>query len=553
MVFKYASYFYRNMIILLKINHIIIHFMRKNILFLVIIIIPFISWNYVSNHSYLVNDGKNNSTSHKEIYKTDHHTESLSDRLWVISDFEKIQNEVYAKRREKLMDYIEGGIAIFASAENLGRRVGAHYEYKQGSDFYYMTGFPEPNAVFLLIPGAEKKFIMFVRQNYPMAKVWTGERFGPEKAGKIFGADKAFPINQLSDLLPKYLKGTKTIYLNPRDKELKEKIISFLEESNIDPMPEFKDPTPFIHEMRLFKDPFEIKQLQKAIDITCESHIEAYKAVKPGMYEYEIEAIIEYIYRKNGAKRPGFSSIVGSGHNSTILHYEENNRKMQEGDMLLMDIGAEYKRYTADVTRTIPVSGKFTKEQKEIYELVLRGQQEAIKLMVPGKGVLEPHLKAVEVIVEGLVNLGLMTDKNSDWQKRFYILYPSSHWLGLDVHDVGDYGWEKGPGWPLFDERGVGRSLEPGMVLTIEPGIYLGEDRMESLFQLFGDKIAEKEIKTFIEKVEPVYSRYINIGVRIEDDILITETGHVVLSAKAPKTVDDIERTMTEKSRFVDK
>jgi len=516
--------------------------MRKNILFLVIVIIPFISWNYVSNHSYLVNDGKNSSTPHKEIYKTDHQTESLSDRLWVISDLEKIQNEVYAKRREKLMDYMEGGIAFFSSAEYVGRKVGAHYEYRQGSDFYYMTGFPEPNAVFLLLPDAEQKFAMFVQPNNAMAKMWTGNRYGPEGAKKIFGADEAFPINQLSDLLPKYLEGTKTIYLNPRDKELKEKIISFLEESNIDPMPEFKDPTPFIHEMRLFKDPFEIKQLQKAIDITCESHIEAYKAAKSGMYEYEIEAIIEYIYRKNGAKRPGFSSIVGSGPNSTILHYEENNRKMKEGDLLLMDIGAEWERYTADVTRTIPVSGKFTKEQREIYELVLEAQEEAIKEMIPGKGVQEAHNRASEVIVNGLYKLGLITDKNSEWQKKFYILYNNSHWLGLDVHDVGKYGREKG----------TGRPLKSGMVLTIEPGIYLGKGRLDHLVELFGKKIPEKEIEKFIEEIEPVYEKYINIGVRIEDDILITETGHVVLSAKAPKTVDDIERIMTEKSRFVD-
>lgn len=520
--------------------------MKNTILsFLVITLcMIFTSWDY-----YSVRGDKPDRLAHKNDNRSGNlHPEKtipyqFQELSPVIPEPSQTFMEACVKRRRVLMDSLGGGITILSAAENMVRQVGNHYEYRQGSDFYYLTGFPEPNAFFLLIPDAEKKFIMFVRQNYPMAKVWTGNRYGPEGAKKIFRADEAFPINQFSDLLPKYLKGTKTIYLNPRDKELKEKIISFLEESNIDLMPEFKDPTPFIHEMRLFKDPFEIKQLQKAIDITYESHIEAYKTAKPGMYEYEIEAITEYIYRKNGAKRPGFSSIVGSGPNSTILHYEENNRKMKEGDLLLMDIGAEWERYTADVTRTIPVSGKFTKEQREIYELVLEAQEEAIKEMIPGKGVQEAHNRASEVIVNGLYKLGLMTDKNSEWQKKFYILYNNSHWLGLDVHDVGKYGREKG----------TGRPLKSGMVLTIEPGIYLGKGRLDHLVELFGKKVPEKEIEKFIEEIEPVYEKYINIGVRIEDDILITETGHVVLSAKAPKTVDDIKRTMTEKSRFVEK
>lgn len=453
---------------------------------------------------------------------------------------------VFEKRRQIFMDKMEGGIAIFASAEHLGSKAGADYEYRQGSDFYYLTGFQESNSLFLLIPEAEDQFILFVQPSHPGEKMWTGERYGIEEAVTVAGADQAYSIYRVRDMLGKYLYKKDKIFVPSRETELKEMVLRIIEETGTNTHPRFLDPLPLVHEMRVFKSPSEIVTMKRAIDITCEALLNAYRACKPGMFEYEIEAVIEYTFRKNGAQRPGFPSIVGSGSNTTILHYEANSRQMKEGDLLLMDIGAEYNRYTADVTRTIPVNGTFSKEQREIYELVLKGQKEAIELLKPGKRVLEGHMKATEIILAGLFELGLITDPESDWQRRFYILYPASHWLGLDVHDAGDYGW-RGSGFPLFDERGLGRKLEPGMVLTIEPGLYFPEDGLELLMAKSGSEIPEKEVQAFIEKVEPIYKKYANIGIRIEDDILITEKGNKILSDTAPKEVEEIEKMMAGK------
>jgi Xaa-Pro aminopeptidase len=263
------------------------------------------------------------------------------------------------------------------------------------------------------------------------------------------------------------------------------------------------------------------------------------KAAEPGMYEYEIEAIIEYIFRKNGSQRPGFPSIVGSGPNSTILHYDANKHQTQDGDLIVMDVGAEYDHYTADVTRTIPVNGKFNKEQKEIYEIVLEAQQQAIDKIAPGVGIYEVHYRAVEVIKDGLYRLGLITDKESRWQYRIWLMYNTNHWLGLDVHDVGSRG----------RDDGKGRRLEPGMVFTVEPGIYIGEHSLDSLLKTTRRSKARKEdVAAFLEKVKPVVEKYMNIGVRIEDDVLVTEDGHENLSSKAPTTVKEIEKWMKKKS-----
>ena len=321
---------------------------------------------------------------------------------------------VYKKRRQILIEQMDGGIALFPASEHLGSRAGADYEYRQGSDFYYLTGFPESNALFLLIPDGEDQFVLFVQPSNPGEKMWVEERYGEEEAVTVFGADKAYSIYQMRELLGEYLEQKKNIYINPREQDLKEMVIRIIGEKEGDYHPRFIDPLPLVHEMRLFKSPSEIEALKSAIGITCEGLQNAYRTCKPGMHEYEIEAVIEYTYRKNGAQRPGFPSIVGSGPNSTILHYEANTRKMKDGDLLLMDVGTEYNRYTADVTRTIPVNGTFSKEQREIYELVLKGQKEAIKWLKPGKRVLEGHMKATEIIIAGLYKLGLMTDPDSD-------------------------------------------------------------------------------------------------------------------------------------------
>lgn len=439
---------------------------------------------------------------------------------------EDFNKETFQNRRHKLMEKMEGGIAILRSAGNM-------------SDFYYLTGLYEQNATILIIPEGDEKYIMFIQPTSPSRELWTGKHPGLEEAEKVFGADKSYPINEFDRILSRYLRGKSKVFLSFRDKELYDKLIPMIRNpGGMDPV-QVLDPRPYIHEMRLIKDSEEIKFMRKAAEITSDSLIEVMKAVSPGMFEYEVEAIIEYIFRKNGALGPGFPSIVGSGENSTILHYENNNQQTQDGDLLLMDIGADYGHYTADVTRTIPVNGTFSTKQKEIYEIVLQTQKEAIKIAAPGVGIYEINTRGVEVIKEGLHRLGLITDKKSTWQHRAWLMYNISHWVGLDVHDVGGRGPNDGKGW----------KLEPGMVFTVEPGIYIREEALESLpemFSRFGPK--KEELDDFINAVRPAVQKYANIGVRIEDDVLITETGHEILSSKAPKEIDAIEKLMKKKS-----
>jgi Xaa-Pro aminopeptidase len=307
----------------------------------------------------------------------------------------------------------------------------------------------------------------------------------------------------------------------------------------------FRNISELVDPMRVLKTSMEVERLQKACNITALALTNVMKQCRPGMYEFEMESVIEGTFLEYGSSMPGFASIVGSGPNSTILHYEANTRNMETGDLLLMDIGAEYGYYTADITRTIPVNGKFTDEQRSIYQLVLDAQLAAIERMKPGNMFMDGHMAAKEVIVQGLSELGLITDPSSPWQIKFYILYPSSHYLGLDVHDVGDMG---GSFTRFMSETPLekieSRMLEPGMVLTIEPGLYFREGGLEQLYQLFGSEADSSEIQQFIEEVGPVYERYLNTGVRIEDDILITTGGNINLSRYAPKEIEDIEQIM---------
>ena len=439
---------------------------------------------------------------------------------------QNLNKEVFAKRRQKLMGKMEGGIAVFR-ADAFNR------------DFYYLTGFDEPGAACLLIPDAEEKFILFVRPQSPARIIWTGKRYGTEEAVKVFGADKAYSIAQFEKILPRYLMGKDRIYCSFDNKELTDSLTQMIRRPRDNWPKQISNILPSVHEMRMVKDSYETWLMRKAAGITCDALLETMKAAEPGMYEYEIEAIIEYIFRKNGAQRPGFASIVGSGPNSTILHYEANERQTRDGDLVVMDVGAEYGHYTADVTRTIPVSGKFNKKQKEIYEIVLEANQKAIDRIAPGVGIYEINNCAVEVIKNGLYRLGLITDKKSRWQYRTWLMYNTNHWLGLNVHDVGSRG----------RDDGKGRRLEPGMVFTVEPGIYVGEHSLDSLSETMRRSKAKKEdIAAFLEKVKPVVEKYMNIGVRIEDDILVTEDGHENLSSKAPKTVKEIEKWMKKKS-----
>jgi Xaa-Pro aminopeptidase len=443
----------------------------------------------------------------------------------------------YAQRRQRLMKEMDGGIAIFKSSKVKNRSNDTSFEYRQDSDFYYLTGFDEPSAVFLLMPGQEKKFVMFVQPRNPNTLIWTGERYGIEGAMEKFGADTAFASSDLTKKLQEYLKGKKNVYCNSSDAAFRKNLKQWIKETQGDlPRRRIKHLSQ-VHQMRLVKEPGEIVSLRKAIDMTCDAHIEAMRMAEPGMFEFEIEAAIEYIFRKNGSPCPGFPSIVGSGPNSTVMHYETSTRKTESGDMLVMDIGAEYEYYSADVTRTMPVNGRFSPEQREIYEIVLKANQEAIALVRPGKGLYDIHKQAMEVLADGLFRLGLITDKERPWQTQIYCMYNTNHWLGLDVHDVGSRGPDDGKGMPLV----------PGMVFTVEPGIYVGEATL-GLARSYARNVPEKEIDAFVAAIRPAVEKYMNIGVRIEDDVLVTETGHENLSVRAPKGIAAIERLMAEKS-----
>jgi Xaa-Pro aminopeptidase len=328
-----------------------------------------------------------------------------------------------------------------------------------------------------------------------------------------------------------------TIWTTPSSKIINETLASLFPE---DKAPVIKDIRKNLNDMRIIKDSHEITLLKRAAIVTAEAQRQAMMLAAPGRFEYELEAAIEHTFRSEGCDGPGFNTIIGSGSNSTILHYDLNSRRLEAGDVIVMDIGAKCRGYTADVTRTIPASGRFTPEQLEIYNIVLEAQKEAIREMMPGKRSLAAHDRATEVIMEGLRRLGLVTDPSSPWQKKLYILYTCTHHIGLDVHDT--YPYQLTP----YDE-GI---LSPGMVITIEPGIYMSPDMLNNLREQYRGKSGEEEITAFISQITPLFEKYKNTGVRIEDDILITEEGNIVLSEAAPREPAEIERLMKKRSRY---
>lgn len=421
------------------------------------------------------------------------------------------------------MQRIAGGAAIFPAAPMAIRNNDVEHEYRQDTDFYYLTGFEEPSAVMVLVPDhPEHRFVLFVQPKDREREVWTGWRAGEEGAKRDYGADAAFTIDKLDEELPKLLGKTDRIYygfgndpaFDLRVVELMRRFHRERQRSGFGPRAVI-DPAELLHEMRLVKTSDDLALLRRAVDISSAGHIEAMRATRPGAYEYEVEAVLRYVFRKQGSPRHGYAPIVAAGANATVLHYTTNNQRIEKGDLLLIDAGAEFGYYTGDITRTFPASGRFTDAQAEIYQLVLDAQLAAINAARAGATFIEPHDRAVRVLVEGMLRLGLLEGEISKLieegtYKKFY-MHRTSHWLGMDVHDAGPY--------KVADEW---RRLEPGMVLTIEPGLYLAED---------------------LEGIPP---RYRGIGVRIEDDVLITTDGNDVLSARVPKTIADIERTMAE-------
>jgi Xaa-Pro aminopeptidase len=425
----------------------------------------------------------------------------------------------YQQRRQALMEKIGTGTAIFRSAPTAVMHNDVEYNFRQDSDFFYLTGFDEANAVAVLAPHHEEhKFILFVQPKDPEKETWHGYRVGVDAAKERYGADEAYPIAELDEHLPKYLEQADRIYYRlGRDRNFTQtlfthwqKLITSYGKRGTGPKA-IEDVGFTLHGMRMVKSEAELALMRRAIAISVEAHNVAREMAQPGRYEYEIQAEMDYIFRKNGAQGPAYPSIVASGENACILHYTTNNRQMQDGELLLIDAGASYDYYNADITRTFPVGERFTEEQQILYDLVLKAQTAAIAQIQPNNPYNAFHDAAVRVLTEGLVSLGLLVGEvakliEEEKYKPFY-MHRTGHWLGLDVHDAGFYKIGKEAWQPL----GIGN------VVTVEPGLYIGPDI----------KLAEDQPE--------VPARWRGIGIRIEDDVLVTATGHEVLTAAVPK------------------
>ncbi len=424
---------------------------------------------------------------------------------------------VFAERRERALEKMGSGVLVVFAARAALRNNDVEYEYRQDSDFYYLTGFDEPGAVLVLGTVHAESFVLFVRPRDPERETWDGARAGVEGARTDFGAVSAYPVEELSQKLPDFLENApRLFYRVGRDRAEDDIVFSAIERTRPrtrrgSAVPsEIIDPATVLHEMRRLKGANEVELMRRAIDITREAHVLAMQKAGPGMHEYEIEALLTSVFRGRGSERPAYGSIVGSGPNATVLHYRKNDRRMKEGDLVLIDAGAEYGYYAADVTRAFPVTGKFTEPQRSIYELVLAAQEASIARTRPGATFDDVHFASVEVLAAGMIELGLIDGPleqaiSEERYKRYY-MHKTSHYLGMDVHDVGRY-----------FEHGKPRPLEAGVVLTVEPGLYVpvNDDRAPSRFR--------------------------GIGVRIEDDVLVTPGGCEVLSAAIPKSVADVE------------
>jgi Xaa-Pro aminopeptidase len=436
-----------------------------------------------------------------------------------------IMQAEYQQRRQQLIEKIGTGVGVFRSAPAAVMHNDVEYNFRQDSDFFYLTGFDEPEAVAVLAPNhPEHKFVLFLRPKDPEKETWSGRRVGVEDAKAIYGADAAFPIAELDEKLPDYLEKSDRIYYRfGRDKGFNDillshwqKLMATYPKRGTGPIA-LADPAPILHPMRLVKSEAELALMRQAIAISVEAHNLAQEMARPGRYEYEIQAEMERLFRLRGGSGPAYPSIVASGDNACILHYTENTRQLQDGDLLLIDAGCAYGYYNADITRTFPVNGQFSSEQKILYDLVLEAQTQAIAQVKPGNPYNLIHDTAVRVLVTGLVELGLLKgdvdtliSENAKEEKQKYkpfYMHRTGHWLGLDVHDVGVYKHGE-DNWTI---------LQPGQVLTVEPGIYISPDI----------KLAEDQPE--------VGDRWRGIGIRIEDDVLVTPEGHEVLTSGVPK------------------
>ncbi len=425
----------------------------------------------------------------------------------------------FRARRNKLLEAMgPGSVAILRTAPVRPRSNDTDFKFRPDSNFFYLTGWPEPEAVAVLRPPpAEEPFLLFVLPRDREKETWTGRRIGPEGARSRFGADAAFPLAELDErIVPILGAAERLFYRMGKDERFDARVLGWIEKLRgqarlgVSAPSQILDPGATVHEHRLRKSAEELEALRRAAEITGEAHRAAMRSARPGAFEYELEAEVDYVFRKRGGFGPGYATIVASGPNATILHHTSNDRRLEKGDLLLLDAGCEFDLYTADVTRTFPVSGRFTEDQRAIYEAVLEAQLAAIECVRPGARFQDAHDEATRVLVRHLLALGILAGDASAVlekgdHKRFF-MHRTSHWLGMDVHDCGSYftGSES-------------RTLEPGMVLTVEPGLYFAEDD---------------------EQVDP---RWRGIGVRIEDDVHVTESGREVLTDHIPKSPGDVE------------
>jgi Xaa-Pro aminopeptidase len=429
----------------------------------------------------------------------------------------------FAARRKRVMEAIApGATAILPSAPIAIRSGDVEFIYRQDSDFYYLTGFAEPESVALLSPGhPDGEFVMFVRPRDKERETWTGRRAGVEGAIIEYGADKGYVIDELEKILPRYLEKSDRVHyplgLNDKMDERVLKLVRWAQTMRprigVGPSA-IIDPRDIIHEARLKKEPAELEAMRRAMAISAEAHKRAMTKARGGIMEWQIEAEVDYTFRSNGAAGPSYPSIIASGPNAATLHYINNDREMRTGELLLIDAGAEYDFYAADITRTSPIGARFTPLQRSLYEVVLEAQRQAIEMIKPGARFDEPHETALRVLVDGMRHLGILHGSAAEIMEtgayRRYYMHRTSHWLGMDVHDVG-----------LYRVNGASRVLEPGMVLTVEPGLYINDDD------------------------EDVPESFRGIGIRIEDDVLVTEDGYEVMTSATPKSIVDVEALTT--------
>ncbi|MBW2543583.1 MAG: aminopeptidase P N-terminal domain-containing protein [Deltaproteobacteria bacterium] len=431
---------------------------------------------------------------------------------------------MFEERRKRVRDAMgPDAIAIFRGAGMVPRSRDTEYPFRQDSDFWYLTGFDHPNAIALLRTDGGPEYSLFVEPRNPEMETWTGYRPGVEGAREDYGADEAYPEAEFLDQLPDIVRRSRRIYhVLGHAAEIDRAITSALDGMRLRsrnvgaPADAIVDPRSIVHEMRLHKEPAELDIMRRASAISREAHEAGARLAQPGVYEYEVEAVIEYTFRRLGARGPAYTTIVGGGNNATVLHYVTNSEKLQAQQMVLVDAGCELEGYASDVTRTYPVGGRYSAPGRAIYDVVLAAQRAGIEQCAPGKTLADVHAASVRSIVEGLVDLKLLSGRvddliESEAYRRFY-MHKTSHWLGLDVHDVGNYGLD-----------GNHRSLEPGMVFTVEPGIYLTADDAD------------------------VHAEFRGIGVRIEDNIAITENGCENLTEAIATDPEDVEALVTDR------